>query len=124
MVSLLQSCHSDSHTALCFSKSLAVVSSAVIIIMILETATVNTSIFSIFTIFKAMLIVFLYTDKLTAISFISSVNRSCLSLYTLSAEIFNFYFVTFAVTFFQLKFCVSIFAVICAQVFDAVLSAF
>ena len=56
--------------------------------------------------------------------FISSVNRSYLSLYALSAEIFSFCFVTFAVTFIQLKFCVSAFTVICAQVFDAVFSAF
>ena len=91
---------------------------------VLETATVNTSTFSTFTVFKALLIAFLYTSELTAMPFISSINRSCLSLFTLSAEIFDFYFVTFTVTFIQQKFCVSAFAVICAQVFSAVFSAF
>ena len=91
---------------------------------VLETATVNTSTFSTFTVFKALLIAFLYASELTAMSFISSVNRSYLSLYALSAKIFGFYFVTFAVTFVQLEFCVSLFAIICAQVFGAVFSAF
>ena len=91
---------------------------------VLKTATVNTSTFFTFAIFRVLLIAFLYASELTAMSFISSINRSCFSLYTLSAEIFDFYFVTFAVTFVQLEFCVSAFAVICAQVFDAVFSAF
>ena len=67
---------------------------------------------------------FLYASELTAMSFISDVNRSYLSLYTLSAVIFSFYFITFAVTFIQLKFCVSAFTIICTQIFDAVLSVF
>ena len=91
---------------------------------VLKTATVDTSTFSTFAIFKALLIAFLYASELTAMSFISSVYRSCLSLYALSAEIFDFCFVNFAVTFVQLKFCVSAFAAICAQVFSAVFSAF
>ena len=94
------------------------------LVSILETATVDTSTFFTFAIFKALLIAFLYASELTAMSFISSINRSYLSLYALSAEIFSFCFVTFAVTFVQLEFCVSAFAVICAQIFDAVFSAF
>ena len=91
---------------------------------VLKTATVDTSTFSTFAIFRALLIAFLYASELTAMPFVSSVNRSCLSLFALSAEIFGFCFVTFAVTFVQLEFCVSAFAAICAQVFGAVFSAF
>ena len=92
--------------------------------LVLKTVTVDTSTFFTFIIFKVLLIAFLYVSELTAMSFISSINRSYLSLYTLSAEIFDFCFITFAVTFIQLKFYVSAFTVICAQVFDAVFSAF
>ena len=60
----------------------------------------------------------------SAMSFVSDINRSYLSLYALSAEIFSFCFITFAVTFVQLEFCVSVFAVIYAQVFEAVISVF
>ena len=48
---------------------------------------------------RALLIAFLYASELIAMPFVSGVNRSCLSLYALSAEIFSFCFVTFAVTF-------------------------
>ena len=94
------------------------------LISVLKTATVDTSTFSTFAVFRALLIAFLYASELIAMSFVSDVNRSCLSLYALSAEIFGFCFVTFAVTFVQLEFCVSVFAAICAQVFSAVFSAF
>ena len=92
--------------------------------LVLETVTVDTSTFSTFAVFKALLIAFLYASELTAMLFVSSVNRSYLSLYALSTEIFGFCFVAFAVTFIQLEFCVSAFAAICAQVFGAVFSAF
>ena len=57
---------------------------------VLETATVDTSTFSTFAVFRALLKAFLYAIELIAMPFVSVVNRSCLSLYALSAEIFGF----------------------------------
>ena len=50
---------------------------------VLKTVTVDTSTFSTFAVFRALLIAFLYASELTAMSFISNVNRSYLSLLVL-----------------------------------------
>ena len=117
----------DFHIALCYNSSLAVFSSIIIITILasnLIIITVAVCIYLIFTVFRALLIVFLYIIKLTVMTFIFIINSSYLSLYTLCIIAFNFCFMTFAVTFIQLKFCVSAFIAICAQIFNAVLSAF
>ena len=87
---------------LCFSKSSAVLSSAVVTTMlapVLKIATVATKTLSIFAAFKALFIVSLYTLKLMIVTAVFETNSNCLSLYAVSELTFALCFCAFSVTF-------------------------